>query len=55
MLRWALTFLIISLVAGAFSFGIVGGMAFDAAKICFFVFLVLAVVSMLTGRRAPLE
>lgn len=53
MLDWALTFLIIALLAGLFGFGLVGGMAYGAAKICFFVFLVLAVVSLLTGRRLP--
>lgn len=53
MLDWALTFLIIALLAGLFGFGLVGGMAYGAAKICFFVFLVLAIVSMLTGRRLP--
>lgn len=53
MLDWALTFLIIALLAGLFGFGLVGGMAYGAAKICFFVFLVLAVVSMLTNRRLP--
>lgn len=51
MLGWALTFLIIALVAGLFGFGLVGGMAYGAAKICFFVFLVLAVLSLFTGRR----
>lgn len=53
MLGWALTFLIIALVAGLFGFGLVGGMAYGAAKICFFVFLVLAVLSLFTGRRLP--
>ncbi|MBX3450430.1 MAG: DUF1328 domain-containing protein [Planctomycetaceae bacterium] len=53
MLGWALTFLIIALVAGLFGFGLVGGMAYGAAKICFFVFLVLAILSVLTGRRLP--
>jgi uncharacterized membrane protein YtjA (UPF0391 family) len=51
MLSWALTFLVIALIAGLFGFGLVGGMAYGAAKICFFVFLVLAVVSLLTGNR----
>ena len=55
MLSYALTFLVIALLAGLFGFGIVGGMAYGAAKICFFVFLVLAVLSMLTGRRMPIE
>lgn len=53
MLDWAITFLIIALLAGLFGFGLVGGMAYGAAKICFFVFLVLAVISLLTGRRLP--
>jgi len=51
VLRWALLFLVIALVAGLFGFGLVGGMAYGAAKILFFVFLVLAVVGLLTGRR----
>lgn len=50
MLRWALTFLIIALVAGLFGFGLVGGMAYTAAKICFFVFVILAILSLFTGR-----
>lgn len=53
MLRWAITFFLIAIVAGLFGFGLVGGMAYGAAKICFFVFLVLAVISLLTGRRIP--
>lgn len=51
MLSWALMFLVIALVAGLFGFGLVGGMAYGAAKICFFIFLVLAVISLLTGKR----
>tara|TARA_R110002111_G_scaffold153375_1_gene220238 strand:- start:229192 stop:229359 length:168 start_codon:yes stop_codon:yes gene_type:complete len=55
MLSWALMFLIIALVAGLFGFGLVGGMAYGAAKICFFVFVILAIISMLTGKRIPTE
>lgn len=51
MLGYALTFLVIALIAFAMGFGLVGGMAYGAAKICFFVFLVLAVLSLLSGRR----
>lgn len=51
MLGYALLFLIIALIAGAMGFGLVGGMAYGAAKILFFIFLVLAVVSLLSGRR----
>lgn len=51
MLSWAITFLIIALIAALFGFGLVGGIAYEAARICFFVFLVLAVISLLTGGR----
>ncbi len=51
MLRYSLAFLIIALIAGVLGFGLVGGMAYSAAKICFFIFLILAVLSFVTGRR----
>ncbi|MCO6042357.1 DUF1328 domain-containing protein [Aeoliella sp. ICT_H6.2] len=53
MLGWAITFLVIALIAGLFGFGLVGGMAYGAAKICFFVFLVLFVVSLIFPRLRP--
>ncbi|APZ92852.1 DUF1328 domain-containing protein [Fuerstiella marisgermanici] len=52
MLSYALLFFVVALIAGAMGFGLVGGMAYTAAKICFFVFLVLAVISLVSGRRA---
>lgn len=45
MLRMALLFLIIALVSAVFGFGLIADVSYDAAKIMFFVFLVLAVVS----------
>ena len=51
MLGYAVTFMIIALIAAAMGFGLVGGMAYGAAKICFFVFLILAVLSLISGRR----
>lgn len=52
MLYWAAVFFIIALVAGAFGFfGIAAG-AVGIAKVLFFAFLVLAVVSLLVGRRS---
>ncbi len=54
MLQWAITFLIIALISALLGFGLVAGLSYDAAKICFFVFLVLFVVSLLMGRRAPM-
>ncbi len=54
MLYWTLVFLIVALIAGAMGFGVIGGMAYTAAKILFFVFLVLFIVSLVSGRvRRP--
>ena len=55
MLQWALTFLVIALVAGLFGFGGIAVVAADFARILFFVFLVLFVVTLASSlfrRRA---
>jgi uncharacterized membrane protein YtjA (UPF0391 family) len=46
MLGWALAFLVIALIAGAFGFRGVAGMATGFAKLLFFVFLVLFVLTL---------
>jgi len=55
MLRWAILFLVIALIAALFGFTAVAGTAYLAAKIVFFVFLVLFVLSLLAGYRRPRE
>jgi uncharacterized membrane protein YtjA (UPF0391 family) len=47
MLRLALTFLVLALVAGLLGFGLVANLSFDIARILFFVFLVLFVVALI--------
>lgn len=49
MLRYAVIFFVIALVAALFGFGGIAAGAVEIAKILFFVFLVLAVVSFLVG------
>lgn len=49
MLRMAILFLIIALIAGALNFVGIEGLALDIARILFFVFLVLFVLSLLGG------
>jgi uncharacterized membrane protein YtjA (UPF0391 family) len=44
MLRWALFFAIISVVAAVFGFGGVSEAAGDIAKVIFFVFLALCII-----------
>ena len=55
MLNWALTFLIVALIAAIFGFTGVAGTAAWIAQVLFVVFLVLFLVSALTGavRRPP--
>jgi uncharacterized membrane protein YtjA (UPF0391 family) len=51
MLRLAIVFLVISLLAALFGFTNVSGTAYDGAKILFVVFLVMFIVSALFGFR----
>ena len=51
MLNWALSFFVIAIVAAVLGFTNIAGSAIDIAKILFFVFLILAVVSVIVGRR----
>lgn len=49
MLHYAVVFFVIALIAALFGFGGIAAGAVEIAKILFFVFLVLAVVSFLFG------
>jgi uncharacterized membrane protein YtjA (UPF0391 family) len=51
MLRWAAIFFVVALVAAVFGFGGIADSAAGVAKVLFIVFLVLAGVSLLIGRR----
>ena len=56
MLGWALTFLIIALIAAVLGFGGIASFAVEIAKIVFFVAIVLFVISAIVGLvqgRAP--
>jgi uncharacterized membrane protein YtjA (UPF0391 family) len=52
MLRWALTFLVIALIAAALGMFRVEAVSVEIAWILFVVFLILAVVSLVAGRRS---
>jgi uncharacterized membrane protein YtjA (UPF0391 family) len=53
MLRWALLFLVVALIAALFGFTDVAGTSMFAARILFFVFLVVFVISLVLGTREP--
>jgi uncharacterized membrane protein YtjA (UPF0391 family) len=54
LLHWALIFLIVALVAAVLGFGGVAGTAMGAAKILFWVAIILAIIAFLANamRRA---
>jgi uncharacterized membrane protein YtjA (UPF0391 family) len=49
MLRWALVFFIIAIIAGIFGFGGIATGAADIAQVCFFFFIVVFVASLIMG------
>lgn len=53
MLSYAITFLIIAIIAGVLGLGLVAGLALEIARILFVVFLILFIVSLVSGRRPP--
>jgi uncharacterized membrane protein YtjA (UPF0391 family) len=50
MLYYSLVFLVVALIAGALGFGGIAGASVGIAKILFFVFIVLFIVSLIFGR-----
>jgi uncharacterized membrane protein YtjA (UPF0391 family) len=55
MLRYAIAFFVIAIIAALFGFGGIAAGATEIAKILFFVFLILFVVSLVAGvlKRGP--
>ena len=54
MIGWAVTFLIIALIAAVFGFSGIAGTATNIAWILFVIGLVLALIFFISGRRPPL-
>ncbi len=53
MLNWAISFLVIALIAAILGFGVLAGTAMEIAKLLFVIFIVLFLISFFTGRRTP--
>jgi uncharacterized membrane protein YtjA (UPF0391 family) len=51
MLRWAILFLIVAIIAAVFGFGGIAAAATDIARLLFVVFLALFVIALFMGRR----
>lgn len=53
MLYNAMLFLVIALIAGILGMGVVTGVAMWIARVLFLIFLVVFILSLVTGRRPP--
>lgn len=49
MLKWSVIFLIIAIIAGLLGFTSIAGTSIAIAKILFFVFLIIFVVTLIAG------
>jgi uncharacterized membrane protein YtjA (UPF0391 family) len=49
MLRWALVFLVVALIAAVFGFGGIAAAATDIARVLFLIFIALFVISLAMG------
>ena len=49
MLNWALSFLVVAILAAVFGFGGIASTAVDMARVMFFIFIVLFLVSLIAG------
>ncbi len=49
MLRWAVIFFIVAIIAAIFGFGNISAAATDIARILFYIFIVIFLISLLLG------
>ncbi|OYX74947.1 MAG: DUF1328 domain-containing protein [Rhizobiales bacterium 32-66-11] len=49
MISWAITFLVVALIAAVLGFGAIAGTAIEIAKIIFYVAIVLFLISAVVG------
>ena len=58
MLGWAVTFLVVALIAAMLGFGAIAGVAIEIAKIIFFVaialFAITVIAGLVRGRRSTM-
>lgn len=51
MFKWAITFFVLAVIAGFFGFGLIANLSFGIAKVLFYIFLGLFVLSLIFGKR----
>lgn len=53
MLNWSISFLIVAIIAAFFGYSGIAGTSMEFARILFFLFLILFVVSFIFGWKKP--
>jgi uncharacterized membrane protein YtjA (UPF0391 family) len=53
VLRWALIFLVVALIAEIFGFSVTAGEAAWIAHVLFVIAIIFIIISFVTGRRGP--
>lgn len=51
MIKWMVTFFVLAIISALLGFGLIANVAFAAARVLFYVFLGLAILSLIFGRR----
>lgn len=51
MFKWVVAFFVLAIISALFGFGLIANLTFGVAKILFYVFLVLGVLSLIFGSR----
>ena len=51
MFKWVVAFFVLAIISALFGFGLIANLTFGIAKILFYVFLVLGVLSLIFGNR----
>lgn len=51
MFKWMVAFFVLAIISALFGFGLIANLTFGIAKVLFYVFLVLGVLSLIFGRR----
>lgn len=53
LLYWAVVFLVLAIVAAIFGFGAIASAGIGVAKVLFWIFVVLFILSLIAGWRRP--
>lgn len=53
MIKWAIVFLVIAVVAAIFGYNNIAGVSVELAKVLFFIFIILFILALVSGITSP--